>query len=407
MSHLSDSHPLPSNRSRQFAVLSNPAFFVLWLSEAISLIGDRILMIALINMVYEWNGSAGAVSVLSLIKAVPALVLGTLAGVFVDRWPRKWIMVISNLVLFALVLAIPFTHELLLIYAIYFVMALVSQFFIPARSATIPELVPESALLSANALFAAAFVGAIAVGPALGGWIIDQYGINTAYWVDALTFLVPAVAVSMLSIPQKNSAPAGRSLGGDWQEGMAVVRNRPEIRYALVLIASVALLVATLSAVGVILVRENLGGSAGDFGWTMSITGVGMLCGAVLSPVTGKRYNRLVLAACGAALGGIAMLVMALSSYLEMVLVAGFGLGFGFVNVQVNAQTILQKTPDRLRGRILGLSQTVMGSVTFAAAGLAGVLAGLLGSTIVLAGTGLAAFCTGLVILFVVRRFNV
>ena len=62
-----------------WTVLSKPAFSVLWLSEAVSLIGDRILMIALINMVYEWSGSAVAVSALSLIKAIPALVLGTVA----------------------------------------------------------------------------------------------------------------------------------------------------------------------------------------------------------------------------------------------------------------------------------------------------------------------------------------
>jgi MFS family permease len=393
-------------RSARISVFNSPAFCVLWLSEAVSLIGDRILMIALINMVYDWSGSASAVSVLPLIKAVPALLLGTLAGVFVDRWSRKWVMVLSNLILFVLVLAIPLTKELLLVYGIYFVMAVVSQFFIPARSACIPELVPEKALLAANSLFAAAFVGAIAIGPALGGWIIDRYGMETAYRVDALTFLVPAIAVSLVSIPQKNTAQSRGSLGGDWREGMAVVRADPEMRYSLLLIGTVALLIAALSALGVILVRENLGGSAGDFGWVMSVTGAGMLCGAVLSPIVGKRFNRSMLAASGAALGGGAMLVMALSNQLGMVMAAGFGLGFGFVNVQVNAQTTLQKTPDRLRGRILGLSQTVMGSVTFAAAGLAGVLAGWLGTTVVLAGAGAAVLMTALVVLYLVKRFK-
>lgn len=394
----------PANQARRWSLLSSPAFCVLWLSEAVSLIGDRILMIALINMVYEWSGSAAAVSILSLIKAVPALALGTVAGVLVDRWPRKWTMVFSNLILFGLVLAIPFTRELTLIYAIYFVMSVVSQFFIPARAATIPGLVPETSLLAANGLFAAVFVGAIAIGPALGGWIIDRYGMQAAYWVDALTFLVPALSVSLLTIPQKRGTSGGGSLGGDWREGMALVRQQAEIRTALLLIGAVALLIALLSVLGVILVRETLGGSAGDFGWMMSVMGAGMLCGAVVSPMLGKSNNRLMLAAGGAILAGTAMLVMAFASQMGMALGAGFGLGLGFVTVQVNAQTILQKTPDRLRGRILGLSQTVMGSVTFAAAGLAGALAGWLGSASVVGGAGLLVCLVGGIVLMFIRR---
>ena len=389
-----------------WTVLSKPAFSVLWLSEAVSLIGDRILMIALINMVYEWSGSAVAVSALSLIKAIPALVLGTVAGVFADRWPRKWVMVFSNLAQFALVLLIPWTKSLWVVYGVYFVMSVVSQFFIPARSATIPQLVPHSALMVANSLFAVAFVGAIAIGPAVGGWIIDRYGMDTAYWVDALTFLLPAIAVTFLAIPQQPKALTHNSLTGDWREGMAVVRAQADIRYSLLLIGAVALLIASLSALGVILVRESLGGSAGDFGLVMSVTGAGMVSGAILTPILGKRINRLILAGCGALLGGVAMLGLALSNQMAGVIVAGFGVGFGMVSVQVNGQTILQQAPDRLRGRMLGLSQTVMGSVTFAAAGLAGGLAGWLGASAVLAGVGGLVCITAVIILNSIRRWN-
>ncbi|MBN1370657.1 MAG: MFS transporter [Anaerolineaceae bacterium] len=383
-----------------WTVLSKPAFSVLWLSETISLIGDRILMIALINMVYEWSGSAAAVSTLSLIKAVPALALGTVAGVFVDRWSRKWVMVFANLAQFALVLVIPWTSSLGVVFGVYFILSVVSQFFIPARSATIPQLVPHSALMVANSLFAVAFVGAIAIGPAVGGWIIDRYGMDTAYWVDALTFLVPAIAVSFLSIPRQTVSLERHSLGSDWREGIAVVRERADVRFSLVLIGAVALLIASLSALGVILVRENLGGSAGDFGLVMSLTGAGMVSGAILTPILAKSMERLLLAGCGALLGGAAMLGLALSNQMAGVLVAGFGLGFGVVSVQVNGQTILQQTPDRLRGRVLGLSQTVMGSVTFAAAGLAGGLAGWLGVREVLIGVGAASLIISLGVLF-------
>ncbi len=387
-------------RFELWKILSTPSFSVLWLSEVISLIGDRILMIAIINMVYEWSGSALAVSVLSLLKAIPALVLGTVAGIFVDRWPRKWIMVTSNLAQFALVLIIPWTRSLFVVFVVYFLLSLVSQFFIPARSATIPMLVPESALMTANSLFAVAFVGAIAIGPAVGGWIIDRFGMDMAYWVDGLTFLVPAIAVSFLSIPRQAAQTEQFNLSGDWREGFGVARSRADVLYSLILIGAVSLLIASLSTLGVILVRESLGGSAGDFGLVMSVTGAGMLCGAVISPILGRRSNRLLLACCGAILGGMVMVGMALSMRMTGVMVAGFGLGFSIITVQVNAQTILQQTPDRLRGRVLGLSQSVMGSVTFAAAGLAGGLAGWLGARGVLVGVGCISFFTSLAVLY-------
>ena len=224
-------------------------------------------------------------------------------------------------------------------------------------------------------------------------------------WMPSL-FLLPAIAVTFLAIPQQPKALNHNSLTGDWREGMAVVRAQADIRYSLLLIGAVALLIASLSALGVILVRESLGGSAGDFGLVMSVTGAGMVSGAILTPILGKRMNRLILAGCGALLGGVAMLGLALSNQMAGVIVAGFGVGFGMVSVQVNGQTILQQAPDRLRGRMLGLSQTVMGSVTFAAAGLAGGLAGWLGASRVLAGVGGLVCITAMIILNSIRRWN-
>lgn len=386
------------------AVLRSPAFCVLWFSEAVSLIGDRILMIALINYVFELTASAAAVGLLSVLKALPALVLGTLAGVLVDRWSRKWTMVISNLLLFAMVLTIPIIDRLPMLFAVYFGMSVVSQFFIPARAAAIPTMVPQAALMAANSLFAMAFVGAIAIGPAIGGWIMEQYSTETAFYVDALTFLVPAIAVSFLVIPKTQRIDEKHSLGADWREGLGVIGTQPMIRNALLLIGAVALLIASLSTLGVIIIRERLSGSAGDFGVMMSITGLGMLGSAIGATWLGKRFNRQNLSIFGSLLAGAAMIGVALFTSLALVMASGFFLGMGFICVQINSQTTLQMVPDRLRGRVLGLAQTMMGSVTFLAAGMAGVLATWLSPTTVLVGAGMLAACTGLVVMALTRR---
>ncbi len=369
--------------------LRSPAFLVLLLSEAVSLIGDRILLVALITLVYEQMGSSAAVGLLAMLKSIPALALGTLAGVFVDRWSRKWIMVASNLLQAIMVVCIPWISALPVVFGLYFGMAIVSQFFVPARSATIPALVPEAALTAANSLFAMAFVGAIVIGPALGGWITDSAGLHMAFYVDGLTFLVPAVAVGCLAIPRTGIARQARKLGADWREGLSVARSQPKFRIALLLLTTAGLLIAGLSTLGVMVIRQKLGGSAGQFGLMMSATGLGMLLGAASSNRVATRLekrgiSRLQLGAIGAALAGCGMAGLALSPRLELAIASGCLLGLGFVTIQVHAQTALQSAPDQMRGRLLGLSNALMGSMTFLVAGLSGLIAARTGATPVL-----------------------
>jgi predicted MFS family arabinose efflux permease len=249
-----------------------------------------------------------------------------------------------------------------------------------------------------------AFVGAIAIGPALGGWIAERFGTQTAFTIDALTFLVPAVAVSFLSIPQSGQTQARNSLWRDWSNGFKQLKAVTELRNALLMVGAVALLIATLSTLGVVVVRERLGGGAGDFGWMMSIAGAGMLASAIANSLLGKLFKRQNLAIGGTLLGGAAMITLSLANSLPLVMAAGFLLGLGFVTVQVNVQTTLQKAPDELRGRMQGFAQAVMGSVTFMAAGLAGMLAAWISPTGVLLGSGLLATATGLAVLLFLRR---
>ncbi|HAE58225.1 MAG TPA: hypothetical protein DCG54_01635, partial [Anaerolineae bacterium] len=196
--------PSQQNARAKFGLaLRSPAFLVLWLSEALSLIGDRLIMVALITLIYDRTGSAGMVGLLMLFKAIPALLLGSVAGAFVDRWDRKWVMVIANLLQGLLVFWLPISPDIAVIFAIYLAMSIVNQFFVPARSAAIPDLVPAEALMTANSLFAISIVVAMATGPAIGVWITERVSLNAAFYTDAATFLIPAVAVAFLSIPRQ------------------------------------------------------------------------------------------------------------------------------------------------------------------------------------------------------------
>src|SRR6266702_767212 len=139
------------------AVLRQRNFALLWFGQLISLTGDYVLIVALPFYTYQLTGSVLATGVMFLVQALPGLFLGSLAGVFVDRWDRRWTMIASDLlragVLLFLLLAR--SRDLVwIIYAVAFTEQLISLFFIPAKGAIIPNLVEEQHLMAANSFAA-------------------------------------------------------------------------------------------------------------------------------------------------------------------------------------------------------------------------------------------------------------
>lgn len=372
-------------------VLQCPGFVVLWLSEALSLVGDRLIMVALVTLVYDRTQSAGAVGLLMVLKSIPALALGSVAGACVDRWNRKWVMVASNLLQGLIVLLIPIVPGIAFVFIAYLVMSTVSQFFVPARASTIPDLVSPEALIAANSLFAIAFVGAIAIGPAIGTWIAESYGLAAAFYVDAGTFLVPAIAVGLLSIPHRQRQLDQISLGADLREGFTFVCSNPIVLAALMVITVAFLIIGTLSVTGVVIIHDVLGLETSKFGILMSAMGGGMIVGAIAANGLSRHFERIWLAAVGAVLMAIGIAALPWSPNLPLALVFGVMIGLGMTLVQVNAQTILQTASENLRGRLMGISQALMGCATLLASALSGILVERAGPVVVLGGIGLLA----------------
>ncbi|NLF49814.1 MAG: MFS transporter [Leptolinea sp.] len=356
-------------------IFKSPAFVTLWLSEGFSMIGDRLLMVAIISLVYDRTGSAGVVGLLMVFKAVPALLLGTLAGVFVDRWNRKWIMVLSNLVQGVLVFLLPVATDIAYIFTIYLAMSTINQFFVPARSAVIPDMVPAGALLTANSLFAVFIVFAIALGPAAGAWIMENYGLTAAFQIDAATFLVPAAAVSLLSIPGKPwNGREKTSLSSDLKAGLAFSLSHPSVLATLLTITAAFLIVGTMSVSGVVLVTVVLGLESGQFGYLMSGLGAGMLIGALITNCVKQWISGVMAGIIGTVIMAFALILLPTCSSLREASLAAMVIGVGMITVQINGQMLLQIIAPDMRGRLMGISQTLTGSANFFASAAAGLL---------------------------------
>jgi predicted MFS family arabinose efflux permease len=360
------------------------------LSELVSLIGDRLVVVALVALVYEQTRSASAVGILMLLKAVPAVALGSLAGALVDRWNRKWVMVGSNLAQGMLVLLIPLTDSLAVLFVAYLAMSIVNQLFIPARAATIPDLVPPAALMSANSLFGAAFVGAIAIGPAVGGWVGERFGLDAAFYLDSLTFLVPAVAVALLRLPSRRSAPSGRqSLSGEARAGWSYIRGHRHLLVALASTIGAFLIIAVMGVLGVVVAKDTLGLGTSGFGGMMSAMGVGMLAAVILVGRSRGGSDRGRLGLIGLLLAGGSLTILPLVTIVPPAMLLSAVMGVGILTVQVSTQTTLQHVPADLRGRVMGVNQTATGLAQLLATALTSLLAGAVGPSAVLIGTGL------------------
>jgi len=228
-------------RNQLWSVLKNAEFQIFSWSQAVSLFGDKLDYMALLAMIafyagkYGWQ-SARAISYLSVIVAMPVVLFGPLAGILVDRWDRRKVMVFCDSARTVLVLSIPLvalgTANLYLIYAVAFLVFLCGLFFNTSRMSIIPNLVGADHLLGANSFMS--FVGRVAtfLGMFLGGLIVDwkwwaHIGIKPAwtagFYIDALSYLVSVVALLVIF----------RRLGRKWQERGHGRSKPPEVKLFL------------------------------------------------------------------------------------------------------------------------------------------------------------------------------
>ncbi len=174
-------------------------FALLWFAGLLSLVGDRALITALPFYVYQRTGSTLASGAMFFALYLPTLLLGSVAGVFVDRWNRKRLMVVTNLLQAAIILLllVPLPAEWLwLIYLVFFAEIALSMFFEPAENALLPHLVPESDLIAANGLNELNNNLARLVGPPLGGMLLTLLGLHSVVLLDGVSFLVSALLIA-------------------------------------------------------------------------------------------------------------------------------------------------------------------------------------------------------------------
>jgi MFS family permease len=365
-------------------VLKNRDFFLLWIGQIISQIGDRLGFMALIGFAYskKAQGSSSEIFKILLFTIVPVFLIGPLAGAYADRWDRRRTMYGSDLLRAFLVLLIPlflFYHKNLSVaYILIFAVFCVARFFLPAKMAIIPELVEEKDLLIANSLINITGMIAFVVGSGISGILVEQVGAEKGFYIDSLSFLVSAACIFFIS---KNSGASinlvkmggeiveviRKSIVQEIKEGAIYFFKNKDIRLSAGILFVFASALGAVSVVSIVFIQNTLHSATKDLGLLIMFLGSGLFAGTILYGKLGNRLAHFKSAFVSLILTGITLIIFALevSRYPIFSLAASLSFIIGLVvsPVITISNTIIQQASDsEMRGKIFSSIELVMHS---------------------------------------------
>ncbi len=384
-------------------VLKNGRFARLWVGQVISAIGDYFYFLAVPILINKLTGSTAAIGLAMILGfALPQLLFGIPAGVMVDRWDRRRVMIVADILRAALVLGGLLVHNaqtIWILYVVGFMVSVASRFFFPARSALIPALVSERELMAANGLAQLTETASLLAGPALAGFMIGWFGEGVAFVVDSASFIVSALAIWSIGTVAASSAQAAstqtaRALWNELTDGLRFLFGHPVLRGIVLSLAVVHLGIGAINVLWVPLLSRNYGVGPEGMGIVDSIQGVGMALGGLAVGWLAARFSKRRIGAVGIMVIGLMLGLTGVAPSFVYIIVFSFVLGLALSPVEAALTTLMQQlTPDRARGRVfsaLGTFGSMASMISMAGAGGAAELAGI--STVYLACSAVVIF---------------
>lgn len=377
-------------------------FGLLWTGQFISQIGDRLAMVAFPALVYRHNHSAFGTGAILALYTLPYVLFGIIAGVIIDRFNKRALMITADLVRTLLVLAVPLaaTHSLPLVYVLAFLLASVGVFFEPCKLAVLPDLVPRERLMRANSVLSTGETFNDTVGYALGGFVVYYLSTRFVFGLDALTFIISALLLLAMrySAPAREiAATAVTGVRGEVREAVAYIRhNRPMLLNTIIVLC----VCAGLGACSVLsfLFAYRVGGSVKWFGLFESAIGAGSLVGSLVMATVSPKVSLGRATTIGFLGLGLSLIAVALSPSAALALLPFFINGAADVLVLISIDTFFQQhVPEHLRGRVWGVRFTVSQSVLALSVLAGGAAAGVVSVRVLFVVAGCVVALPGVV----------
>jgi MFS family permease len=343
-------------------VLRTPAVKRLWIAQLVSVFGDFLAIFAVISVVtFKFHGTPVQVSMILVAFLVPLAFVSPVAGVFVDKWNVKATMIASDVIRGFLIVALLFAKDIYTIYAVFFVLATVSSFFIPAQAVALRTLAPPGGLMSANALMHLAVQVSMIVAPAIAGAMVEGIGANLCFAFDILSFFASASLVATLAIKRGGPPAPATSIRDSFTAGLRFIFSHAAISFVMIAISSAMFGLRCFGALLSVYVRDILRMDSTSFGVLNTLSGVGMIVGGQTVRRIATRATPQHMVIYGVAGMGGAVLLTATFGTFGTTAIGMFALGLFATFIIVTAQTLMQhETPPDMLGRVSSSMMSLM-----------------------------------------------
>jgi MFS family permease len=394
-------------------VVRSRSYFPLWLGQLISNFGDVLHYIALVVLVYRLTGHGLALAGLVAAEIVPVLLLGPVAGIVIDHFSRKAVLIGADLFRAALALSLVWPQGAWQAYLVAAGLSAGSTFFNPTVQAVILALTTEQQRLAANSVSWSTAQLVQIIASAIVGGIIAVVGTGTAFALNAASFVVSALLIATLPIPQHAGqlAPDTRvglsRYVGDARAGLAFALHDRFVSRLLLVQAVASLAVGAAGALLVVLSEQFLHLPAAGFAWLILAIGIGALLGPLIPNTLAKDYRNARWLFVPYLIRGVGDVLLATirSMPVALFLLVVYGLNTSTGMVVFNS-TVQSAVPDRVRGRVFTLLDVTWAVMQLLSLALGGVLVDRVGIQAVYWAGGALLFVAGLLGLALLGRHD-
>lgn len=389
------------------ALIKNRPFLQLWTGQILSQIADKVFFVLLIALLVNYEPLPALAnsmrSAVMIANTLPAVLFGSAAGIFVDRWSKRQILWSGNFFRGILILAIPLLPKLFVILLVVaFAESILTQFFAPAEQAAIPLLVKSENLMSANALFTTTTMGSLVVGFAIGepllSWANHLLGVYGREILVGGLYFGAAFVLYFMPLKEARKSPTAHSSKPwqDFKQGIQYLTRNRLVKGAMVQLTVLYCLFAALSILAIGL-AEEIGLKPTQFGFLLAAAGVGLILGAGILGHWEDFFHDRPLPLIGfLAMAGV-LFIFSFIDRLWLGLLLSVLLGGGASLVGVPMQTLIQaQTPSSIRGKVFGVQNNILNIALSVPLAIAGLLADAIGLRTVLIAMSLIAATAGI-----------
>ncbi len=368
-------------------------FLKLWIGQLISNFGDQFFFMAVIGIILFDRGLGAEYAALMMVAmSVPALIFGPIAGSYVDRWNRKTVMIVADILRAIIVLSLLFYGEIWYMFVSLFMLSTVARFFFPARNAIIPHTVDEELLLSANSMSQMTNMVSMIIGPALGAAIVGILGGDTAIMLDVVSFFLSALFIAVIKYggEVEGKTETAKKIWRETAEGLKFCWQNPVIRHLLLFTAITMAFFGGLNPLLIIYMRDVLHLNLMGFGITDTAQGIGSVLAALTLAVIANTFSKRSTVLGGALLVSFSTVVITFMHHIFIVIEALALVGIGVVFVDTPITTLMQEaSPDAIRGRVFGAFGSILQVSILVSMAVEGIIADRIGATTVIFYAGL------------------